>query len=215
MQQMNRIKSALQNENYDEAAKIFFRLIKDSPDEPLHYINFANLLLELNQLDQAKHFYDIAIEKDATSATAIYGIAQFHYKKGQFVQAASKFQQAISLGLEHSDNYYMLGLSFIQQNHFKMALPYLLRAIELDETVEKLFQYGLALAQAQHIKEAKAILQKVVEKDSKHADAMYNLGIIAFHEDDLKWAEELITRALSIQPDHLLAKRASRILQGE
>jgi len=213
MQHMSHIKNKLQEGKYDEAARAFFQLIENNPDEPLHYINFANLLLELNQLEQAKHFYEAALEKDSKVATATYGIGQYYYKKSHFDKAANYFQKAISQGLEDSDVFYMLGLCFVQQNQQKLAIPYLQRAVELNESIDYLFQYGLALAQSQYLSEAKRVLEKVINKDKEHADALYNLGIIAIHENNEKVAIKFLNRTISLQEDHLLAKKAIKLLE--
>src|SRR5690625_2149435 len=110
---MSHIKNKLQEGKYYEATRAFFQLIENNPDEPLHYINFDNLLLELNQLEQAIHFYEAALEKHSNVATATYGIGQYYYKKSHFDKAAIYFQKAISHGLEDSVVFYMLGLCFV------------------------------------------------------------------------------------------------------
>ena len=56
------------------------------------------------------------------------------------------FEQAMQKGIDHGDNYFMLGISLMQLEQGKLALPYLQRATELNpQDEEAAFQYGLIL----------------------------------------------------------------------
>ena len=73
----------------------------------------------------------------------------------------------------------MLGLTLVQLDQGKFALPYLQRSVELnEEDAEARFQYGLCLAQLELIDEAIVQLEKCLELDAEHSDAYYNLGVI-------------------------------------
>jgi len=43
------------------------------------------------------------------------------------------FEHALKKGLQSSDNYFMLGLTLVQLDQGKFALPYLQRSVELNE----------------------------------------------------------------------------------
>ncbi|GAA3321213.1 hypothetical protein GCM10020331_036050 [Ectobacillus funiculus] len=80
-----------------------------------------------------------------------------------------------------------------------MALPYLQRATELNETdAEAMFQYGLCLARLEYVKEAKPMFEKkAVALDPDHADAYYNLGVVyVFEENAEKKALEMFKKRL-------------------
>lgn len=75
----------------------------------------------------------------------------------------------------------MLGMSFNELGAHTEALPYVMRAHELNEDdVEIGFQYGLTLCQLEMFDEAIVQLEKVLEKDSEHVDALYNLGLAKY-----------------------------------
>lgn len=210
---MKEIKTFIKQKKYDEAVTAFLDLIEKHPANPLHYINFANLLLELKQFDHAYQLYNSAIQVDETVGTAYYGLGTIQYEQGNYRTALQLYQKAIELGVDDSDVYYMIGLSFVQQNQIKLAIPYLQRAAELDATVPKLFQYGLVMAQNHFINEAEHILEQVIQKEPKHPDALYNLGMIHLHKSDRERAKQFFKKAIAIQTDHLLAIRALSMLE--
>lgn len=78
-----------------------------------------------------------------------------YFEQEQYSEATQEFQDAIKQGLDEADVYLMLGMSLMNQEQPKLALPYLQRASELEqEDVDIQFQYGLSLAYANLIEEA-------------------------------------------------------------
>ncbi|MDY0396832.1 tetratricopeptide repeat protein [Virgibacillus halophilus] len=126
---------------------------------------------------------------------------------GQWRKKLKKsFQKAIDLGLNEADVFYMLGMTFQKQSQYKLSLPYLQRASELDEDDEEiLFQYGLSLAQVDEINMAKAVFHQVIDLNDQHSDAHYNLGVIALYQEEPEVSLNHFNAALAAQPDHLLA----------
>lgn len=204
----------IQEKNYEEAAKTFIEIIEEDPDNPIGYVNFGNLLIQMQQLEEAERFLLKAIELDENAATAYYSLGNLYYDSNLFKEAEKMYQKTISLGLEDSDVYFMLGMTYVKRQYYQLAIPFLQRAVELKEDVDKLFQYGLALAQVDYLKEAESILLKVIEKDENHADALYNLGIIEVHRDQDKKAMQYFEKALASQPDHKLAENALHSLKS-
>lgn len=95
----------------------------------------------------------------------------------------------------------------------RFAMPYLQRAVELNEhDVEAKFQYGLCLAQLEMVDEAIAEFLKVVNQEPEHADAFYNLGVAYAMKDDKDKAIEMLDEALNVQPDHVMAANAKQVL---
>lgn len=147
-----------------------------------------------------------ALELDEQAVAAIYGLGNFYFKQEEFAKAQESFQQAISLGMEESDVYYMLALSLLNQELGRLAIPYLMRASELAPTDEDiLFQYGLTLAKCNFIDESQKVFDQLLQLNPNHSDAHYNQGIIAAYYDQLHQALEHFETAVRIQPDHVLA----------
>ncbi|MFD1609838.1 tetratricopeptide repeat protein [Oceanobacillus luteolus] len=201
----------MQEKKYEEAAKLFNEIIEENPSDPLGYINFGNLLVELQENERAERFFLKAIDLDENAATAYYGLGNLYFEQNQFEHAAKYLQHALDKGLEDAHVYYLLGLSLQNKEEFRLALPYLLRATELQPgETNYLFQYGLSLAQCQLIDEAKSVFTKVIDFDKEHSDAYYNLGVIAVFEEDAKQALAYFDTALQNQSDHYLAANGKK-----
>lgn len=203
----------MKEKKYEEAGKLFIELIDERPDDPVRYINFANFLIQTKHYEEAERFLLKAIELDEGAATAYYGLGNLYYEKTLFAEAEKMFQHAIRLGIHESDVYYILGMTHVKQNNLTLALPYLQRATELGSDVQKLFQYGLVLAQTNHLEAAKTILLQVIADENDHADALYNLAVIATHEKEYKIAYDYLTQAVSSDSKHLLAVKAKEYIE--
>lgn len=195
----------MKQKQYEEAANLFNQIIEEKPDDPLGYINFGNLLFHINDLEHAETFFRRAIAIDDTVPAAHYGLGNLYYEQEDFSKAQQYFQQAIELGLEIGDVYYMLGMSLVNQDFKALAIPYLQRATEIDKHDDKMFQYGLILAESNYLSEAKEVFEQVLEINTQHSDAYYNLGVLALYEEDAIKALDHFTAALSHQSDHVLA----------
>ena len=57
-------------------------------------------------------------------------------------------------------------------------------------------------------------LQEVLNRNPKHADALYNLGVAhAVHFGDAEKALECFTKALEEQSDHMLAANGKKTME--
>jgi len=200
--------------DYEKAAQLFIEYIDEEPKDPIGYINFANLLAVTNQLEEAERFFLKAIELDEKGATAYYGLGNLYYDQALYTEAEKMFQHCLSLGLEDADVYFMLGMTYFQRKDVKLSLPFLQRATEIEKQPDMLFQYGLALAQTNFVKEAETIWLKVLEYEANHADTLYNLGIIAVQRNDRNLALTYLNKTLQAQPNHTLAQEAKGNLES-
>jgi tetratricopeptide (TPR) repeat protein len=206
----------LKKGKFEEAARSLEAMIEADSQNPVHYINFGNLLSAVHEHEKAIQFFDKALSLDDKAVAALYGtgIACFHlelYKK-----AAQLFQEAIKGGLQDGDTYFMTGMSFVLLGENRLAFPYLMRATELNkEDDEALFQFGLCQAKTGDIKSALTTFKKVTSRNDKHADAWYNLGVsLSFFDRDDE-ALKAFETALIIQPEHYLAGNGKRNIENK
>ncbi len=212
---LNKQKQAinLMKENkLEEAAKLFIEIIDENPEDPVGYINFGNVLELMQQHDKAERFYLKAIELDEKSATAFVGLGKLYYGQNMLTESEKMFQHSLKLGIEDSEIFYLLGMIHVKRKDLILAIPFLQRAAELSTDAEIKFQYGLVLAQTNYLKEAKIILDEVITLDNTHADALYNLGIIAVQQNEHDVALSYMNEVLDLEPNHLLAMKAKRTL---
>lgn len=198
----------LKENKLEEAVKVLLEAIEAEPDVSIHYVNMGTLLLQQKQYEEAERFLLQAIQLDEKAATAYFGLANLYYETEKYDIAENALKMCLTLKLEDSDVYYLLGMIYVKRNKPLFALPYLLRATELKEQVHYLFQYGLALAETNHLNEAEEIFQRTLQIDEQHEDALYNLAIIKIHKDCYKEALDLLNKVIQINANHQLAKNA-------
>jgi tetratricopeptide (TPR) repeat protein len=122
----------MQDGNLEEAAKAFNEAINENPNDPVGYINFGNVLAAVGDEEKALKFYQKAVTIDENAAAAYYSMGNLYYSSEQFAAAKNMFETAMKKGLETSDNYFMLGMSLVQLQNGRLALPYLQRSVELN-----------------------------------------------------------------------------------
>lgn len=203
-----KIVQLLKENKTETAVKLLVEVIDHEPDEPLHYVNLGTLLFQHHQHMEAEQLFLKAIELDENVATAYFGLANIYYEHNKLEQAEKALQKCISLQLEDSDVYYLLGMIYVKRKLPLFGLPYLQRATEINKDVRNLFQYGLALAQTNHLNEAKNVLEETLQLDDQHEDALYNLAIIYIHQDQYEKGHELLLKVISLNPNHRLALHA-------
>ena len=74
------------------------------------------------------------------------------------------------------------------------------RRFDVQEVVETL-QLAVQHHRANRLEEAQQLYRQVVEKQPDHAEALYNLGMLAIQLGQPETAEELLSAALQVQPD--------------
>jgi tetratricopeptide (TPR) repeat protein len=206
----------LKKGKFEEAAKSLEEMIKADPQNPVHYINFGNLLSAVHEHEKAILFFDKALSLDENAAAALYGAGIACYHLEQFSKAAKLFQEAIKGGLGDGDTYFMAGMSLVSLGENRLAFPYLLRTTELNEKDdEALFQFGLCQGRIGNVKEALNTFKKVTEINQDHADAWYNLGVSYSFFDQDKEALDAFEKALAIQPQHYLAGNGKKNIENK
>lgn len=103
----------MQEGKWEEAAKIFMEEIEKNPNNAVSYVNFGNVLSALGDDTRALSFYQKAIEIDDTTAAAYYSAGTVYYEKENLESAKNMFELALEKGLESSDNFFMLGLTYV------------------------------------------------------------------------------------------------------
>ncbi|GKV66767.1 MULTISPECIES: tetratricopeptide repeat protein [Sporosarcina] len=215
MSAQNEAIKEMQDGNYEKAVELFMKSIEENPDDATGYINIGNIFASLGDAERAEPFFQKALTLDDQAGTAFYGLANLYYNQERFDEAAKLYEKAVQAGLESSDAYFMLGKSLEQAGSDRLALPYMQRAVELaEEDLEVLLSYGILLAKLELFIEARPVFETILESDSEHADAHYNLGVLyAVSTEDKDSAQTHLERAFTIEPDHTQARYIYDMIQ--
>ncbi|QDW91494.1 tetratricopeptide repeat protein [Staphylococcus chromogenes] len=206
------IHQLIQQGQFEKALQACFNNIEAHPERVENYINSGILLSEAGEIEKAEKFFQRALTLNPDNGVIYYNFANVYFNEGRFQEAIKLYQTAIQKGLENKDINYMIGMSFYQLDAKKQALPYLMRAAELDKDFKDLdvqFQYGLLLCELEMFQEAMPILKQILKKDGKHADAQYNLTLAKYMvNENVEEAIQGFSLATEMDPKHMLSHHA-------
>lgn len=206
------IHQLIQQGLYEKALEACFNNIEAHPEQVENYINSGILLSEAGEIEKAEKFFQRALTINSNNAAIYYNFANVYFNESRFQEAIKLYQKAIQKGLDNKDTNYMIGMSFYHLDVKKQALPFLMRAAELDQTFQDLevqFQYGLLLCELEMFDQAITILTTILDKDKTHADAQYNLTLAKYMVDEaIDKAIEGFTKSIKMDPNHMLSHHA-------
>ncbi|MCI1856620.1 MAG: tetratricopeptide repeat protein [Sporolactobacillus sp.] len=199
-----------------EAFGILDRAISADPDDPQGYTDFGNLLIAAGYADKALAFFEKALALDDRFAAADYGWGCALYEVGQYDEAGKRFAAAADHGFANGNLYYMIGRAAQKLGRAGQALAAFQRCVELNEhDVTARFQYGLLLARFGQLVDAQRQFRTVIRQQPRHADAWYNLGVIAALRRRPSEAKKDFHRALMFNPRYRLADAALKALERQ
>ena len=117
------------------------------------------------------------------------------FRGGHYLEAGEIYQQAIKLEPGSKEALYNLGLTYIRRAS----------AAQSDSLRQQLTNAGAQAMQA--------VAQAVNEKPNLAADAIFNLGNLAFNSEDYGQAVEMYKQSLRIRPEDEKTRRNLRIAQ--
>lgn len=208
-QQIHRL---IKQGQFEKALQACFDNIEAAPEEVENYINSGILLAEAGEIDKAERFFQRAIELQPDNGVIYYNLANVYFNEARFQEAIKLYQLAIGKQLETKDVYFMLGMSFVQLEAKDKAIPFLMRASEMDtefEDLEAQFQYALVLCEHEMFEQAVPLLERILEKAPNHADAQYNLTLAQYMlNEDIEAAIQGFERAVEMDDTHMLSHHA-------
>ncbi|WP_154837523.1 tetratricopeptide repeat protein [Staphylococcus sp. Marseille-Q1834] len=201
----------------EQALQALFNNIEEEPDVVENYINAGIVLADAGEVEKAERFFQKAMTIDDKNGAVYYNLANLYYNQDRYQEAIKLYQLALKYDMDKVDTNYMIGMAFNQLDSHREAMPFLMTAAELDDKndAEVQFQYGLVLCHLELFKEAIKQLKNVLTIDSKHVDALYNIGLATYMEtEDIDAAVAYFDKAIEIDPKHLLSQHAKQTFQS-
>jgi len=122
---------------YDEALSNYSKALEvgsgvrnpyEHTDEKTHN-NLGNLYLKLDNFSEAKRHYILAIEINPKYAKSYYNLANILHGEGKLEEAIGFYQTAIRLRPRYPQALNNLGISYLRQKHYELAIETFLKAI--------------------------------------------------------------------------------------
>ncbi len=136
---------------YELAIEGFEKVLKVDREQPSVWGNLAAAYAKLEQNDKALETYTTALELDPENSAFYQNMGSIYAAKGDDVKAREYYEKAASLAKDLSprdaaNNYYNMGVTYINAGKNDEAMEALNKAIEIDPTHgESHYQLGVVL----------------------------------------------------------------------
>ena len=194
-------KLALSVEANKKALKIF-------SNDPEIYNNMGNTLLKLLRYDQAKFYYQNAINIKSDFFIAYYNLANLLKLEGKFDEAIKNYRLAIRFKPDYVEAHFNLGNSFKQQAKFIDAEKSYKQAIFYKPNFAEAYNnLGVIFKEKGQYIHAEKNCRKAISFKSDYAEAYHNLGVIQQAKGELENAKKNYQISVKIKPDYVESYR--------
>ncbi|MFO1477938.1 MAG: tetratricopeptide repeat protein [Verrucomicrobiota bacterium] len=138
-----------------------------------------------NKPDQAEQIMQAAMEKDPKNKDLIGIVVQMSFRFGRYTNALMGVENGLKLAPDDVTALSAAGFLNIQLGNYAKAIPYLNKAIELENNnYSARFNRALAYLQIDNLKDAKQDYEEVLRYAPNAFAAYYGLGEIAWRQKD-------------------------------
>jgi tetratricopeptide (TPR) repeat protein len=187
---------------FKEVRSAFEGALKIQPEFSDASLNLAKILIARQEYQKAeKHISDI-LYQDKTNAEAYFyrGISRKEQK--DTINAVDMFTQALLYNDDYLEACIQLGDLYAARNN-KLALQYFDKALQIDEySYEALYSKGLYLQKNQQYKDALIHYERVVDINTGHKLAYYNMAYINLLFENFSSAMAYADDVIEIDPTY-------------
>lgn len=114
-----------------QAEVIYGGILSQSPGQPAALAGLGEIALRRQQYENAKTYFEQAIEADPDNATAYAGLAAAYNAMGMVDQALASFESALAANPQNLQARYALGLLYAQIGNHAQAIPHMEAILEV------------------------------------------------------------------------------------
>lgn len=196
---VNLAEIAIEEGNELEAIEWLQAIDKDSQVYPQALLVSADYyqVLDLPEVSEQKLLEAQSIL--ANEPVIIFALAELHFTMGKYAQAIREYEQLLTTGEENLAGIHLvsrLGSAYSALGDWENAIGYLEEAVEVDDTVDTLFQLGFTYFQIKEYQRANECFFKVKEMDHSYTSIYPYLAKGLDEENQLEKAAEIIEEGL-------------------
>jgi tetratricopeptide (TPR) repeat protein/peroxiredoxin len=184
-----------------------FAGIWDGVEFPRNYLSLGSVYYQRGYYEQAGDFFRRALDHDASSAEALYGLGSVYLQQQKNDEAQRAFERATQLRASYPGTlpnaWNNLGLLAAHEQRMAEAVSYFEKALQVspDHPIA-LLNLGNAFRQMRRWDEARATLQKAAAVEPENPEANYGLAMVYAQLNDSETAYEYLQSALKLRPDY-------------
>jgi tetratricopeptide (TPR) repeat protein len=203
-----------------EGIKTFIGLYAINENNPSYITKARAYLNQYEKFDNQSYYLDSAStylrDKTETDIKANFEpLVQLYFIKNDFTKIVAFVNQLSdqtvlssmlmkkSYSNDHAWTSYRIGESFYNLGDLQRAINYYKKAVDLAPYVlDFKNKYGSALAAKGLLPNAEKEFNEILKENPKHVSALTNLGYVKLTQGNVREAEQLYFKALSLDPDY-------------
>lgn len=197
----------MDREDIKKSIQVSEKLISLVPSDWIAQRRHGVLLLSDNRFDEADSLFASRIEFGDTNALNYFYRGVIAMEQKRYADAVPFLDSVTQKEPAFVDGWLNLGMAYAQQEIYDSAIADyrqgLVYCTETRDSIRMTFALGAALERNDQFYEAVDTFKGLLEVDSSHAATLNYLGyMLADRGEQLKYALQLIERALKIAPDN-------------
>jgi cellulose synthase operon protein C len=197
----------LANRQFADAQQDAQEASKRAPQSPAPFVQLGTIELAQNHYSEAEKFYELALDKDASSSEGLSGLMNTYFVQKEFDKAIAAANAQIARSPKTSNFYDLLGTAlFNSKKDYQGADAALRKAIELDKTnVDAIEKLGKVQVREGSTDQALVLYQQSIKANPREVSFYLLSGELYESKQDWDHAKAMYQQALSISPDNALA----------
>ncbi len=192
---------AHQSGNYDDAERLYRRVIAENPNHAFALSNLGSLARRNKQFKEAIALQHRAIKANPKLASSHNNLGNALFDAGLAEAAQDAFRKALSLNANYVDAKVGIARAFESMGDNDAAIGELTGALKLDSShVAALALLGGLLLKRHDYAAAVPLLQRVLDSQPNHVEALNNLGCIFSDLGQPREARIFFERAVKAEP---------------
>jgi tetratricopeptide (TPR) repeat protein len=184
-----------------EAAELFQRSLKARPDGSVHY-NFANLLSQQGDSEQAEARYKAALQLKPGLVEAWYNLGALQAKRGKTQEAAQNYTAALRIKPDYVEAHLSLGALLAAQKQLDEAIVHFQAAVQAaPDKADAHFNLAAALNAKGDFAGAATQFGEACRLHPEDLEARENLGLALLYDGRMSEATRQFQELLRVRPD--------------
>lgn len=190
-----------QSGNLRPALQHLEQAVQSEGAEPFYWVNFANLLKDLQRPQDAEDAYQRALAQDPADVLALYNLGHLYQLYGRWSDAAAAFGQAVHVQGDFVPAWQKLAAMELRSNRREQALAAAEQAVALaPEQAAGWFHLADALGRFERWPESVQALERCLRLQPEFPEALNNLGLARKSQGDHEGAVKALKDALKQTP---------------
>lgn len=174
-------------EKYVEAVESYKKVIEESPDTYIVYMNIGNCYFQMEKYDQAEEYYKKVLEKDPKNQESMLVIGNCYSNRGDNEKALQWYNKIEFEKIDNPTVLFNIGSNFYTQSKFEEALKYYKKAVEIQNNFpDAIYQLGLTYLTLEYSQDAIETFDNYLKFDQDSERASQVKGFIEFLKKNRK-----------------------------